>query len=508
MSIREKGVPVGLTPAIKAKFKSDLADPGKTPTVHVSNSFRRLCQWAASGHYPTGLDYSDVKAMAQICVDELHKRDPKSTADMANFPPQGRSLEPAFGIVERCQALTDALTDAASDSEGNDTRSGHVGGENRATHTHAGIGDAPNVTHDHENDEPGHKHDGLLPLPTPRSLRQGAAADIYQPQTYHAEADETVKCPECGLMNANDARYCDQCGRAIPNSPVEPYDREDDEDVQCPKCNRFNDDDAMYCDQCGTELAGRSDVTPGRSRGPWRPARDQLVRGVFPLEVREGGSGAGTLYGHFAVFNRWTKIDSLFEGTFMERVAPGAFKKTLAENRGNIRCLFNHGKDPSMGDQALGRIESLAEDRDGAAYEVALYDGIPPLVMSGLRDGQYGASFRFSVMDEDFNARARPSDYNPDGLPERTIRQAQVMEFGPVTFPAYPEATAAVRSLTDDYLRTVVMPTPPQITTLAPREPAPAPRAVAKRHPAPAGRSKPQPRHVSVDEFITLLEKR
>jgi len=139
---------------------------------------------------------------------------------------------------------------------------------------------------------------------------------------------------------------------------------------------------------------------------------------------------------------------------------------------------------------------------------VALYDGIPPLVMSGLRDGQYGASFRFSVMDEDFNARARPSDYNPDGLPERTIRQAQVMEFGPVTFPAYPEATAAVRSLTDDYLRTVVMPTPPQITTLAPREPAPAPRAVAKRHPAPAGRSKPQPRHVSVDEFITLLEKR
>jgi hypothetical protein len=46
---------------------------------------------------------------------------------------------------------------------------------------------------------------------------------------------------------------------------------------------------------------------------------------------------------------------------------------------------------------------------------------------------------------EDFDRTARRSDYNPDGLPERTILDAQVMEFGPVTWPQYGDATAGLR---------------------------------------------------------------
>jgi hypothetical protein len=37
-------------------------------------------------------------------------------------------------------------------------------------------------------------------------------------------------------------------------------------------------------------------------------------------------------------------------------------------------------------------------------------------------------------------------------MPERTIREVQLFEFGPVVFPAYPAATAGMRSLTDHYL--------------------------------------------------------
>jgi hypothetical protein len=37
-------------------------------------------------------------------------------------------------------------------------------------------------------------------------------------------------------------------------------------------------------------------------------------------------------------------------------------------------------------------------------------------------------------------------------LKERTVKEARLMEFGPVTFPAYAGATAGVRSLTDDFL--------------------------------------------------------
>jgi len=37
----------------------------------------------------------------------------------------------------------------------------------------------------------------------------------YTPAPYHADADETVKCPGCGLMNDTDSKYCDQCGMKL-----------------------------------------------------------------------------------------------------------------------------------------------------------------------------------------------------------------------------------------------------------------------------------------------------
>ena len=95
----------------------------------------------------------------------------------------------------------------------------------------------------------------------------------------------------------------------------------------------------------------------------------------------------------------------------------------------------------------------LREDELGAAYEVPLLDtSYNRDLLEGLRAGAYGSSFRFKVQREDFNQKPARSTYNPKALPERTIREAKVMEFGPVTFPAYEGATAGVRSLTDWWL--------------------------------------------------------
>ncbi len=181
-----------------------------------------------------------------------------------------------------------------------------------------------------------------------------------------------------------------------------------------------------------------------------RPPRDGLVRAAADrADITENGAGP-VLHGHFARFDEWTEIDSMREGNFMERIAPGAFAKTLSESDG-IKVTFQHGHDPSLGDQALGSIRSMKEDDIGAAYEVELFDGVPPLLMSGLRAGEYGSSFRFRVVKEDFNREPDKTDSNPEGIPERTIKEAQVYEFGPVTYPAYAGATAQVRSLTDEY---------------------------------------------------------
>jgi len=221
---------------------------------------------------------------------------------------------------------------------------------------------------------------------------------------------------------------------------------------------------------------------------PDRPPRDNLVRAVMTRapQLRDGGEGdpMPTLFGHFAVFNRWTKIDSMWEGTFMERIAPGAFTKTFREGKDGMKVLFNHGQDFQIGDKVLGPIARLEEDDEGAYYEVPLFDtSYNRDLAPGLKAGVYGASFRFRVMKEEFVQNPKRSKDNPDGLPERTIKEAQVSEFGPVTFPAYDDATASarsadgstapyvVRSLTDAYVLGTLVREPDRLRELLAQAP-------------------------------------
>jgi HK97 family phage prohead protease len=179
------------------------------------------------------------------------------------------------------------------------------------------------------------------------------------------------------------------------------------------------------------------------------------VRAIGPsvgVELTRSASGEGVVMaGHFAVFNQWTEIRSVFEGDFMERIAKGAFAKTFRERGNKIKVLFQHGRDPLVGDKPLGSITKLAEDSRGAAYEVDLVDTeyVRELVPA-LDRGLYGASFRFRPLKMEVVEDAEVSEHNPNGLPEVTVTEAQVSEFGPVTFPAYGGATAGVRSLTDE----------------------------------------------------------
>jgi HK97 family phage prohead protease len=182
---------------------------------------------------------------------------------------------------------------------------------------------------------------------------------------------------------------------------------------------------------------------------------ENLVRAIMPgveirAETNDDGTEGTTLFGHFSRFDSWTKIDSFIEGRFLERISPGAFKKTLREGRPKI--LLNHGMDPQLGDRVIATPTVLREDDDGAYYEARLLPGIDPLLLAGLRAGEYGASFRFSVVRESWDDNPGRSDHNPDGYPERTLKEVRCQEFGPVTFPAYADATAGIRSMTDEVM--------------------------------------------------------
>jgi HK97 family phage prohead protease len=163
----------------------------------------------------------------------------------------------------------------------------------------------------------------------------------------------------------------------------------------------------------------------------------------------------GVLEGHFSVFDSWYRVSSWWEGTFLEAISPGSFRKTMAERRDQIVVAFDHGFDPQIGDKVLGPIDDLREDGNGAAYQVGLLDtSYNRDLLPGLKRGLYGASFRFQVIKEEWNDEPDKSDYNPDGIPERTIKEVRLFEFGPVTYPANPAATAGMRStvsLTDAF---------------------------------------------------------
>jgi HK97 family phage prohead protease len=223
------------------------------------------------------------------------------------------------------------------------------------------------------------------------------------------------------------------------------------------------------------------------------PPRDMLVRSAnhssFELRDAEDG-GMPTLHGHFAVFDQWTEIDSVYEGRFMERIAPGAFAKTIAENRSSMRILFQHGRDAQIGDKPLAPIEELGEDERGGYYAGRLFDtSYNRDLIPGLKAGVYGASFRFGVRREEFERNTKKSDYNPHGLPERTIREAVLMEFGPVTFPAYEGATAGLRSTTDEFVLGAYLREPERFLALLERSGIALPRVGAGESHSDEGRS-------------------
>jgi HK97 family phage prohead protease len=151
----------------------------------------------------------------------------------------------------------------------------------------------------------------------------------------------------------------------------------------------------------------------------------------------------------FSRFDTWYEIDSWFEGRFLERTARGAFKRTIkAQGAAGVKVLFNHGRDMQIGSKALG-VAELLEERDTSPYmEVPLLDtSYNRDLVPGLRAGAYGSSFMFEVVREDWNHDPGVADHNPDGLPERTIKEVRLFEAGPVTWPANPDSTAGLRSM-------------------------------------------------------------
>jgi HK97 family phage prohead protease len=155
-----------------------------------------------------------------------------------------------------------------------------------------------------------------------------------------------------------------------------------------------------------------------------------------------------TLEGYAAVFNAWTDIRDQ-AGTYKEQIAPGAFKRSIGQRTPVLQ--FDHGQHPLIGSLPLGSLSVLREDRNGLFVRARLSDNwlIQPVRDAIAEGGISGMSFRFKVISDEWGTA--------DGGETRTITEVELLELGPVVFPAYKQTSVAVRSLLgalDDDTRT------------------------------------------------------
>ena len=166
-----------------------------------------------------------------------------------------------------------------------------------------------------------------------------------------------------------------------------------------------------------------------------------LETNISELRIDKSSEGGDRIVGYTAVFDQEIEFKGMFGGGFREVIRKGAFTRAIEENH-DIRALFNH--DPN---NILGRTTSntlfVREDDVGLFVDIRpdLEDSHSANIMRKIERGDVtGMSFQFTITKETWTEEE-------EGLDLREIQDVNMFDVGPVTFPAYDETTAAVRSI-------------------------------------------------------------
>ncbi|OQW32892.1 MAG: hypothetical protein A4E19_05945 [Nitrospira sp. SG-bin1] len=154
------------------------------------------------------------------------------------------------------------------------------------------------------------------------------------------------------------------------------------------------------------------------------------------MTLRSAG-GAPKLVGYAAVFNRDSE---LLDGSFIERIAPGAFAESIARPD-DVRALVNHEPTLILGRNLSGTLQ-LQEDSHGLLSTIT-----PPKtsyahdILESTRRGDISQmSFGFQTITDRWE---RGMHGRPD---VRTLLKVRLFDVSVVTYPAYPDTDVAVRS--------------------------------------------------------------
>ena len=159
-------------------------------------------------------------------------------------------------------------------------------------------------------------------------------------------------------------------------------------------------------------------------------------RGLRVLERGDSEEQVPEITGYGAVFyqseDRGTEYQ-LWDDVY-ERIMPGAFAHI---GDSDVRSFFNHNPDVVLGRTVAGTL-TLSVDAVGLRYAVTPPDSAQNVVESVKRGDVDGSSFMFVPTETTWRDEA----HEERTITIREINRVELLEVGPVTFPAY-EATSA-----------------------------------------------------------------
>lgn len=169
--------------------------------------------------------------------------------------------------------------------------------------------------------------------------------------------------------------------------------------------------------------------------------RRYTQRAAATVETRE--SEPAKITGVAAVFYNSADAGTEYPiyDDIVERIMPGAFDRAIKEAH-DVRALFNHDSSAVLGRLSAGTLR-LNVTAQGLAYEIDAPDTTHgrDAVVSLERGDVTGSSFAFIPRTVTWR--------EADGVYIREVNDVDLVDVGPVTYPAYDSATAGVRSAGD-----------------------------------------------------------
>ena len=168
-----------------------------------------------------------------------------------------------------------------------------------------------------------------------------------------------------------------------------------------------------------------------------------------PVELRAAAQegDAPKVRGYAAVFGKESDNLGSEQYQFREIIQRGAFDDVLGDD---VRALFNHDPNFILARSKDGKgTLSIGTDERGLWYEFEAPDTQAGRdLMESIKRGDIDqSSFAFTVGKDGQSWEERQEGDGPT-IVTRTIKKvSRLYDVSPVTYPAYPDATVAVRSL-------------------------------------------------------------